>query len=90
VRELIRRREDDELDATAHHLAYEFCVSAFDGCLDDVSEAAGADGWRDLDNAATNYDPEEHLDYLEKRGLIQRDEKNHNWIAVLDESEAIQ
>lgn len=86
--ELIERRERDELDATAHHLAYESCVSAFDSCLADVSEAVGVDGWRDLDDAAPNYDPEEQLDYLEKRGLIQRDAKHHNWIAVLDESEA--
>jgi hypothetical protein len=78
----------DDLDRIAHELAYEFCLSALEACLTDVSDEAGSGGWFDLAQPASNYDSERHVDYLEARGLIERDPAHPTWIAIRDESEA--
>jgi hypothetical protein len=89
LRELIERRERDDLDTMAHGLAYSDASVCIECNLTDVSEQAGADGWFDVSTADEFYaDVEEHVAYLDARGLIQRDAAHPTWIAVLDESEA--
>lgn len=76
----------EELNKLGHSIAYESCAAALDGM--GVGDGLGmVIDERDL----AHYEVEGYrlaMDYLEARGLIQRDAEKPGWLAVLEESEA--
>jgi hypothetical protein len=79
-----------DIDMLAHELAYEASAREIERDCIDVSEEAKAAGWYDTQFQGAFYFECPHMEYLEQRGLIERDPDHPTWVAIREESEATQ